>query len=232
MTNKHKQFDFRTAYIDLLLNVLTAILVISIISFALIAKKNQDGIEKKAEFIANVTWDKNVDCDVDIWVRNPLNKVVSFQSKDNGVMNIERDDLGFTNDNVQTRDGKVVTSYADNSETWVLRGIVPGEYTFNVHLYGCKRNAVSVGHGAPFDLDVSVSLYRVNPRYTELISRTKHFTSIWEEITMFSVDINGDRSVSNIDERPVELVKVEGRDAASHNGTGSRGAAAGSSTGH
>lgn len=228
MSKKHKQFDFRTAYIDLLINVLTAILAISIISFALIAKKNKDGIEKKAEFIANVSWDKDVDCDVDIWVRNPLNKVVSFQKKDGGLMNIERDDLGWNNDHVVLRDGKKVNN-GDNSETWVLRGITPGEFTFNVHLYGCKKGGVAVGYNNPFPLDVKMSLFRVNPTYIELIARTKHFNVVWEEITMFSLVINEDRSIAAIDERPVELVKVEGRNMSIQGGTQSRGATSGSS---
>src|SRR4051812_8615361 len=90
MSRRHKAFDFRTAYIDLLLNLLTAVLAISVISFALIAKKQEQtqGINSKAEMIANMEWSKDIDCDVDIWVRDPRGALVSFQRKDWGIMNI------------------------------------------------------------------------------------------------------------------------------------------------
>ena len=129
---KHKTFDFRTAYIDLLLNVLTGIIFLFVLTTLLIQpqKEAKDaGLKKNAEFVINVKWDHDIDCDVDIWVRDPTGNVVSFKKKEAGIMYIERDDLGSQGDYLQDNNRNILASASDNSETWVLRGLVKGKFT-------------------------------------------------------------------------------------------------------
>ena len=98
---KHRAFDFRTAYIDLLLNFMVSLVFIFVVSSLLInpvQKKQDEGIKKNAQMIIQVNWNPNIDCDVDIWVRDPANNIVYFNERDKGLMHIERDDLGFVND--------------------------------------------------------------------------------------------------------------------------------------
>lgn len=201
MQTKRPQ-DFRTAFIDVLMNVNTAIIAISVLSFMLIqplVKKN-DGIEKKAEFVAQIEWDKDLDCDIDFWVRNGDGSIVSFQRKDFGLMNIERDDLGFHGDGIVTRNGGRITS-EDNGETWVARAISPGEYTFNVHEYGCKSGETRLKPGEPVQKPVTVrfKLIRLNPSYTEVFSRQVTLDKVWQEKTIVMMKINSDRSITSID---------------------------------
>jgi hypothetical protein len=216
MQTKRPQ-DFRTAFIDVLMNVNTAIIAISVLSFMLIqplVKKNE-GIEKKAEFVATIEWDKTLDCDVDFWVQDPNGVVVSFQRKDFGLMNIERDDLGFHGDGIVTRNGTKIVS-EDNSETWVLRGVTPGEYTFNAHVYSCRISPesdvrITAGNPTPKPIVVNFRLIRINPSYTEVVTRTRTFSKVWEEQTFVNLTLDTERRVSNQHDDFKPLVEVNRR---------------------
>ena len=52
-----------------------------------------------------VNWDRDSKLDVDIWVKDPLNNILSFTNKNVPGMHLERDDLGFQNDILN---GKVI----------------------------------------------------------------------------------------------------------------------------
>lgn len=206
--------DFRMAFIDALMNVLTAIVAISALSFLLInlSKKSNDGIEKKAEFVAQIEWQKDLDCDIDMWVRDGNDTVVSFQRKDYGLMNIERDDLGFHGDGIVTKNGTKIVA-EDNGETWVARGIVPGTYVFNAHVYGCKTEpggtvVIQPGAPAPKQVIVRFKLIRLNPSYTEVYTREITLDKVWEEKTIVSTTISADRSLSDIKTDNIHLVVV------------------------
>ena len=72
-----------------------------------------------------------------MWVRDPLGNAAGFKSKDVGLMSLDRDDLGKANDKVTTSDGKTII-VRNNEEHLTIRGIIPGEYIINVHLYQKK----------------------------------------------------------------------------------------------
>ena len=74
--------------------------------------------------IVEVRWPDEVDADVDLWVQAPGDLPVGYSNKGAAVFNLLRDDLGKRAD---------VTGL--NYETSYSRGIPPGEYTVNLHLY-------------------------------------------------------------------------------------------------
>jgi hypothetical protein len=74
--------------------------------------------------IVEVRWPDEVDADVDLWVQAPGDLPVGYSNKGGAVFNLLRDDLGKRAD---------VTGL--NYETSYSRGIPPGEYTVNLHLY-------------------------------------------------------------------------------------------------
>jgi hypothetical protein len=74
--------------------------------------------------IVEVRWPDEVDADVDLWVQAPGDLPVGYSNKGAAVFNLLRDDLGMRAD---------VTGL--NYETSYSRGIPPGEYTVNLHLY-------------------------------------------------------------------------------------------------
>lgn len=74
--------------------------------------------------IAEITWDKDCAADVDLWVRDPAGQAVGYSAPWSKAMNLLRDDLGHVNDISQI-----------NHEIQYSRGLVPGEYVVNIHLY-------------------------------------------------------------------------------------------------
>jgi hypothetical protein len=74
--------------------------------------------------IVEVRWPDEIDADVDLWVQAPGDFPVGYSNKGGAVFNLLRDDLG-----------KRVDVTGLNYETSYSRGILPGEYTVNLHLY-------------------------------------------------------------------------------------------------
>lgn len=205
---KHKKFDFRTAYIDVLLNVLTGIIFLFILTTLMIQpqKKQDEGMKKNAQYVMNVEWDSKTDCDVDVWVQDPQNNVVYFQQRDKGVMHLERDDLGFRNDIVSVVPGNTI-NVIENRETWVLRGIIPGIYTVNLHLYGCRVDNIPIMINQNFVLSVTIELLKINPKYTLVTKKEVILNKIWEEITVMNFQLDADGNVIAITNDYKQLVK-------------------------
>lgn len=86
--------------------------------------------EPPGNVIIEARWDDKLRTDVDLWVQAPGDVPVGYSNKSGLIFNLLRDDLG---------------SYADptevNFETSFSRGIPPGEYAVNLHLF---RNLDSV----------------------------------------------------------------------------------------
>lgn len=182
----HKKFDFRTAYIDLLINLLTGTVVLFILTTLLIAPitKNTEGIKKNADYVITLEWPTEIDCDVDMWVRDPKNNVVSFKFMEAGLMYSERDDMGKRR-SVYEVDGKEIIIDPDNKEFVTLRGTFPGEYVVNLHVYSCLNAASnqSMQAGTPITIPVVVEVIKINPSYITIKRVELKMESVWEEKT-------------------------------------------------
>jgi hypothetical protein len=86
--------------------------------------KTADDTTPPGNVIVEVRWPDEIDADVDLWVQAPGDVPVGYSNKGGAAFNLLRDDLGSRVD---------VTGL--NYETSYSRGIVPGEYTVNLHLY-------------------------------------------------------------------------------------------------
>jgi hypothetical protein len=143
--------------------------------------KKKDGIESKAEFLVTLTWPDGLDDDIDLWVEDPEGNMVSFHRREDGLMHLERDDLGQSNDLVMTDEGPVQVT--ENKEIVTIRGIVPGEYVVNAHAY-LKRSADPI--------QVTVKVEKLNPYYTISIKTFEMYGS-GNEVTAsrFTVEKSG-----------------------------------------
>jgi hypothetical protein len=86
--------------------------------------RTADDTTPPGNVIVEVRWPDEIDADVDLWVQAPGDVAVGYSNKGGAVFNLLRDDLGQRAD---------VTGL--NYETSYSRGILPGEYTVNLHLY-------------------------------------------------------------------------------------------------
>jgi hypothetical protein len=86
--------------------------------------RTADSMTPPGNVIVEVRWPDEIDADVDLWVQAPGDRPVGYSNKGGAVFNLLRDDLG-----------KRVDVTGLNYETSYSRGIVPGEYAVNLHLY-------------------------------------------------------------------------------------------------
>lgn len=181
----------RTAdpFIDLLFNALlgfTFLFLVAVIFMNPEARKGR--INLKAEYIISVTWPEHLADDIDLWVQDPTGETVSYLNKEASWLHLDRDDRGEINDTVMI-DGREVI-YPINQEVVTLRGIIPGEYTVNLHYYA------AAGTGP---VDALVKVEKVNPTLRTVFVRRLNLTRQDEEQTAvrFTLDLEGQVSETN-----------------------------------
>src|SRR6516225_129898 len=81
---------------DFLLSLNNVIFILFIFAIMAMATKipSEAGVQLKAEYIITAEWDLAHDCDVDVWVRDPLGNVVYWQRKEAGAMHLDHDSRG------------------------------------------------------------------------------------------------------------------------------------------
>ena len=181
--------EFELSYLDLLMNSLACITVLFAISLLIISPfKNKDGLENKAEFIISVEWDSESSDDVDSYMEDPNGNLVYFQRREDGLMHLDRDDLGKRNDAVVNKNGEKIT-FDENIENVSIRAILPGEYTFNVHMY--SKND-------PDETEVSVKILKINPSLKTIASKKVILRNDGDEETVFRFTVTSEGGVTNI----------------------------------
>jgi hypothetical protein len=111
---------------DMLFLLVFAYLVIGAVALAHVRKKQEEvaGASPPGSVIVDIHWDDRIDADVDLWVQAPGDVPVGYSNKAGIIFNLLRDDLGHSGDPVSM-----------NYEIAYGRGLWPGEYTVNAHLY-------------------------------------------------------------------------------------------------
>ena len=135
-----------------------------------------EGISAPGNVIVEVKWPDGRDADVDLWVQAPGDVPVGYSNKGGAIFNLLRDDLGRFGDPTNL-----------NYEISYSRGLPPGEYVANVHLY---RNA----DGQPVDVEMTVSVKAtVNENARPLLATTLKLRREGEELTglRFKLDADG-----------------------------------------
>jgi hypothetical protein len=121
-------------FTDLLFNALLGFVVMFVIAFLLINPVAETGaVDNKAEFLITLTWPDGRMEDVDLYVEDPDGRLVWFRAREAGLMHLDRDDLGQSNDVIEVAGKKIVNPV--NQEIVSIRGLAAGEYVVNVHLY-------------------------------------------------------------------------------------------------
>lgn len=168
---------------DLLFNTLLIFVMLFAIAIVAMNPKAKTGvIDAKAEFIVTVTWPDMNPNDIDTWIEDPGGNRVWFRQREGGMMHLDRDDRGLSNDSIVVNGQQVVNPL--NQEVVTIRGFAPGEYVVNVFYYDSKD-------GQP--VPVNVSVVKVNPRAEVVFYGTVNLPRKGDEATAvrFSVDRDG-----------------------------------------
>jgi hypothetical protein len=197
MPNPPRRAGILLSYVDMLL-VIVAILIVSVAP-----KKVADGVHVEAQYLVSIEWDKALDDDVDLWGAGPPNpsKPCFYQNVEAGALSLDRDSRGYMDDKMKV-DGQTV--YLAHKEVMTLRGVVPGRYTYGIHLYKARRS----DDGRERDphalgIVVHVEVIKLNPKVTSVFR--KDFTLDYEgdAVNVWAMDVLSDGNFTEADP-PVE----------------------------
>ena len=124
--------------------------------------------------VVEIHWPSRIDADVDLWVEAPGDKPVGYSNEGGRIFNLLRDDLGRFLDMTEV-----------NYEVAYSRGIEPGEYTVNLHLY---RNNAGV---VPIQVTVVASVKKSqSDRLKRLVMTKIDLSYTGEETTAFRFQLD------------------------------------------
>jgi hypothetical protein len=125
--------DSGTVFRDVIMLALAGFVAMVILLLPHLNPRGEDAqasTEPPGNVMVEMRWADELDTDVDLWVEAPGDIPVGYSNKGGAIFNLLRDDLGRKADATDL-----------NYEVVYSRGIPPGEYTVNVHLY---RNSARV----------------------------------------------------------------------------------------
>jgi hypothetical protein len=185
-------------FTDLLFNALLGFVVMFVLAFLLINPVAKSGaIDPKAEFLITLNWPDGRLEDVDLYVEDPLGELVWFRSREAGLMHLDRDDLGQLNDAIEVAGRRVINPI--NQETVSIRGIVPGEYVVNLHLYR------AAGAGPVL---ATVKVEKLNPSVQLVFYGPVTLIEQGDERTAVRFLVGGDGRVLDVNQLPKSIVPL------------------------
>jgi hypothetical protein len=138
--------------------------------------RTSEGMAPPGNVIIEIRWPDRLDADVDLWVQAPGDVPVGYSNKGGAMFNLLRDDLGERGD-----------ATGLNYETSYSRGILPGEYVVNLHLFRNPSNTYPV----PVTVVTSVKRDDKEPARQLLASKVL-LTREGEEMTVYRLRLTGD----------------------------------------
>ena len=184
------KYKSTVGFTDLLFNLLVGFVFLFIIAFILInpITKKAD-VPKKAEYMIVMEWPTEVADDIDLWVKDPEGNTVSFVKKENGYMNLEKDDLGHSNDMTVDEYGNKKIIYI-NREVITLRGTLKGQYQVAAHVYAMRPWQAKTNIDVK-DLIIKVKIIKINP-YREMYIGDTNYSLKGQELSLVNFWLDKD----------------------------------------
>jgi hypothetical protein len=138
-------------------------------------------------------WADELDSDIDLWVQAPGDVPVGYSNKSGVIFNLLRDDLGRNADPTQL-----------NYEVSYSRGVPPGEYAVNLHMY---RNKSKV---SPVKVTVVTSVKKPNSESAkQILTSTIDLMAENQETTVYRFKLTdaGELVPSSVNSLPKPLRK-------------------------
>lgn len=181
--------DHSTVFRDVIFIIALVFILMWLIAILHINPEAEDSekiIEPPGTVLVNIFWQSGIDADVDLWVKGPKDKRgIGYSNKSGINFNLLRDDLGNIGDVTQL-----------NFENAYTRGLSPGEYIINLHMFSNRTRPRSW----PITVTVVISI-KIDNSYNsikDIANLTIDLNSQKEEVTAirFTLDKNG--NVSNV----------------------------------
>lgn len=194
-----KAYHANISFLDLLFNTVLGFAVFFIIAFILMSiqkSKTESNIKTNAEYVVTLTWDNESPDDVDLWIRDPQERIMFFREKEKGLMHLDRDDLGLQNDEITTPDGRKIT-YPFNQEIGTIRGFISGEWIINIHMYNKRSINPTV---------VTVKIEKLNPSVKLVLLEKYTIVKKGDEITVIRIMMDANGGIISVDKLFTSLV--------------------------
>lgn len=192
-----KYYHSYKSLLDILFLTAAGFVFLFFIAFMMIEpESNETQIRTKAEYVITTTWEHDSPDDVDVWLRDPTGNLLYFKKKEIGLMHLDRDDLGDANDSYILSDGTVIT-YNYNQEIVTIRGIIPGEWVLNIHMYSKKTKKPT---------KVLVRMDKINPSVKTMVNQTYTMEKKWDQITVLRFTLNSKGDIISRSKLPIDLV--------------------------
>ncbi len=183
-------------FTDLLFNTLIGFVLMFFIAILFLNPDEQKAkVDLDAQYVITVTWPDNVPDDIDTWIEDPKGQVAWYRNRNAGLVHLDRDDRGMLNDKI-TINGEEVANPL-NQEVVAIRGVVPGEYTVNLHYYETETQK---------PVDVLVRMARINPVYEIVFYDKVSMPHKGAEKTAFRFSLTPGGEVININQLAKKLV--------------------------
>lgn len=210
MLNPDNRLKYKSSigFTDLLFNLVIGFVYLFVIAFILINPVAKQGdVEKKAEYIVVIEWNHEYNDDIDLWIKDPAGNIVSFLTKSSGLMNLEKDDLGTSNDSIVTN-GDTKTIFL-NREVVTLRGTIPGEYEVMAHVYNRKFTTYKGSARQDLPGDILVSVIKINP-YVEAYTSKRPYTETGQNISLVRFSVADNNAYLGHNENPSDFITRKG----------------------
>lgn len=186
-------------FTDLLFNALLGFVVMFVLAYLLINPIAETGaVDAKAEILITLNWPDGRREDVDIYVEDPAGNLVWFRTREAGLMHLDRDDLGRSNDVIRISGREVVNPL--NQEIVSIRGIQPGEYVVNLHLYRAAPDQRPV--------TATVKVEKLNPRVEVVFYGEVDLVKPREERTAVRFSVKADGTIGGVNKLAKDLVPL------------------------
>lgn len=178
---RHSRYSIDQTMIDMAftLTALFAAFLAIVLHISQINDQKKEETQRKisvGNIAINAEWDSSLDADVDLWVKSPEDVgSVGYSRRSDKQTSYVRDDIGKSNDMGNS-----------NYETSFVRGLLPGRYVVDVHMFDSK------GH-LPIKVRVFILLGNQNDTSMKLVGdRELELKSDGEELTAFSFELDND----------------------------------------
>jgi hypothetical protein len=186
-------------FTDLLFNALLGFVVMFVLAFLMINPVARTGaVDAKAEFLVTLSWPDGRSEDVDLYVEDPAGNLVWFRSREAGLMHLDRDDLGRSNDVIRVAGREIINPL--NQEVVSIRGIHPGEYVVNLHLYRAAPEAPPV--------PATVKVEKLNPKVEVIFYGEIVLGRPSEERTAVRFSVRTDGDIADVNQLAKALVPL------------------------
>lgn len=188
-----RNFNADTSFKDLLFNLVLQFVILCFLAFLFINPiADQGKIDPIVKIMITAQWHDESYADIDLWVKGPVGKTVSYQNKDGNYIVLDRDDRGLFNDTYKLN-GKLV-AVKRNIETMNLTDLPPGLYIVNVHNYTHDyepKNNSFYGEEPEYPIPVKVEIYQMQP-FKLLYTSNVHLEYRQEKTVLtFHIDSKG-----------------------------------------